>query len=263
MFSFIYFLIVGIAASNALEQETKTLTNITGLTLKGSDESVGANGINVTLHIILYSFSIFFQIPSSIKFEGLPQIIILVQRISGIMTPLVILGYAILKEFEKNNRNMILYTFLNRGWNILRVRDSYSGSYKTLELINTDFSIKQIIIEDQKNIKEELDYFMIDWSTINDNMLPYFLRVIYELLLTKKSELWSESVKLFSDRDIKDVEYCKKYAELLHKISNEFRNLEEINTHNDILTIIDRLNRILNDDSFVNINITNEDNSHA
>ncbi|WDQ30461.1 hypothetical protein PTQ21_18660 [Paenibacillus marchantiae] len=167
LFSFIYAMIFTFELAHALELKSTTLSNITGFKFQGT------TWFNFILEIFLFSCSIFFQFPSSVTFEGLSQIILIIQRVLGIMVPLVTVGYTFLEENKKNSGNAILYTFLNRGWNILRIRNSYSGSYKTLELIGPDLSINPILIEDQKSIREELDYFTLDWSTVDKYVLPY------------------------------------------------------------------------------------------
>ncbi|SEL31592.1 hypothetical protein [Paenibacillus sp. OK003] len=235
LFSAIYAFILTFEVAQALELKNSSLTNVTGFKLKGDSFP------EFLLRIFIFSASTFFQLPSSISFEGLAQIIVIVQRFLGVTAPLLTVGLTLFDEQRKKSGNLILYTFLNRGWNILRIRDGYAGGkYKTLELIGADLTIKPIFINDERSVKEELKYFMVDWSTINKDVLPFFLKVVDEPLLDK-GHLWSEATVLFQKRDINSLEFCEEYIILLEEIDNQFTGIDEISINKDINIIISRL----------------------
>ncbi|WP_028592452.1 hypothetical protein [Paenibacillus massiliensis] len=189
------------------------------------------------LELFLYSASIYFQFSSNLNFTGLAQIVVIAQRFLGIIIPFLVTFLTIMETNKKREENQFLYIFLNRGWNVLRIRDNYIGEISSIELIGPNAEIKQIFAKKIDEIQNEIRYFKVDWRTIGKEHLPYFLKVLEDPLRDKTVELSLESLRLFYSRDMESNKYCIEYYEFLKNIEQYLLNNDDLFEDSQIISM--------------------------
>ncbi|ODA07382.1 MULTISPECIES: hypothetical protein [Paenibacillus] len=204
--------------------------------------------------VFFYSASVYFQFPSNVQFSGLAQIVILTERFLGNIIPIILICQTIMEMRSQKNNYQLLQIFLNRGWNILRIRDSYYGKSKALEIIDSNMTIKPLFVENIEEIQDELKYFKVNWNNADKELLPYFLKVLEEPLRDKDVELSLESLQLFYSRDTDNKKYYVQYYEFLKKIENHIFTNESI--FGDFNIVLDELKHI-------NKNMIDQSSSHS
>ncbi|MEK3701940.1 hypothetical protein NYE33_33585 [Paenibacillus sp. FSL R10-2199] len=201
------------------------INNITFDMLKSFDVSNRIQGSynQFFIELFLYSVSVFFHTPFYFEIVGPGQIIVIIESMLGYILPLLIMILTYKKNSNSKREQLeVLKIYLNRGWNVFRVRDGVIKGIEVVEIVSSEYSNTEMLYVSKSQLLDDLvRSFTIQWGKIESlNVLPYFARHLESLLSQEEYKLSSRASNFFYKKEKVNDDYYIKYYEFLVEVQS-------------------------------------------
>ncbi|OME19934.1 hypothetical protein [Paenibacillus odorifer] len=171
--------------------------------------------------LFLYSVSVFFHTPFHFQIIGPGQVIVILESILGYILPLVVILLTYKKDKNSQKEQIeVLRIYLNRGWNIYRVRDGVIKGIKVVEIVSSDYLDNEMLYVSKSIILDELiEGFTVKWGKATSlNVLPYYARYLEQFLVNENYELSFNATHFFHSKYKMDDQYKSQFYSFLLEI---------------------------------------------
>lgn len=175
--------------------------------IKGLSFNIDAPRSTYEQLFILSAFS-FLGLNSSVSLSGSYQIVIILERLLGIIFPIVLLTVLYQSHTKQRQEGQkTLFVYLNRGWQILNVKKSNTKGIQEIELVSPDSKreTKLLFVSINPDVKEAIINFNFNWKNADLTMVPLFMGKISDALRGDDDELAYQALEYsFYRKNIKD-----------------------------------------------------------
>jgi uncharacterized membrane protein len=206
------------------------------------------------INLFVLSASSFLGLSNSVSLIGPAQTVIILERFLGLVLPLMVV-VLIFQHHTKVKRDgqETLFIYLNRGWQILKVKYSKTLKLQEVELVspNADRMTEVLFVSSNSEVDDAIKHFKIKWRSADLSLVPFFMKMISDELRGEDNELAFQALEYsYISGDIKDERYVNLYF-FLKEIKGSMSMIKSNVSYSDIecvLRIIEKQNPTVTDE---------------
>lgn len=194
---------------------------------------------NTYFQLFFLSATSYLGLGYSVSLVGPIQIAIIIERFLGLALPLmfVVLIFQHHTKIRRDGQDT-LFIYLNRGWQILRVKQSKTLKLQEVELVspNADRMTELLFVSKNPDVDDAIKHFKIKWKNADIAMVPFFMKLLSDELRGKDNELAFKALEFSLIWDKIDVEQYSTLYSYLEEVQGNI-SLDSDISYSDIISI--------------------------